>query len=94
MFDEWYKYDVGKVLVNHFETLVAQHLNLPSQLCIYNEFCGKGLVVEHDGTVYSCDHYVYPEYLLGSVMDRGITDMVYSQAQIRFGQDKGDKLPG
>ena len=94
VFDEWYKYDVGKVLVNHFETLVAQHLNMPSQLCIYNEFCGKGLVVEHDGTVYSCDHFVYPEYLLGSVVERSITDMVRSEAQVRFGQDKGDMLPG
>ena len=93
VFDEWYKHDVGKVLVNHFETLVAQHMMMPSQLCIYNEFCGKGLVVEHNGSVYSCDHYVYPEYYLGSVMDRRLTDMVFSPTQVRFGYDKGDMLP-
>jgi uncharacterized protein len=46
---------VGKVLVNHFETLVAQHLGMPSQMCIYSESCGKGVAVEHDGSVYSCD---------------------------------------
>ena len=62
VFDEWRRKDLGKVLVNHFETLVAQHLGLPSQICIYNEFCGKGVALEHDGSVYSCDHYVYPEY--------------------------------
>jgi len=94
VFDEWYKYDVGKVLDNHFETLVAQHMNMTSQLCIYNEFCGKGLVMEHNGKVYSCDHYVYPEYCLGSVMDRKLTDMVFSHAQVNFGYDKGLKLPG
>jgi uncharacterized protein len=67
VFDEWRRKDFGRVLVNHFETLVAQHLGLPSQICIYNEFCGKGVVVEHDGSVYSCDHYVYPEYRLGTL---------------------------
>jgi uncharacterized protein len=94
VFDEWYKHDVGIVLVNHFETLVAQHMMMPSQLCIYSEFCGTGLVMEHNGSVYSCDHYVYPEYYLGSVTDRRLTDMVFSPTQVRFGYDKGDMLPG
>ena len=69
VFDEWRRKDLGKVLVNHFETLVAQHLGLPSQICIYGEFCGKGVAIEHDGSVYSCDHYVYPEYRLGRIQD-------------------------
>jgi len=93
VFDEWYEHDVGKVLVNHFETLVAQHLRLSSQLCIYNQFCGKGLVMEHDGSVYSCDHYVYPEYRLGSIMDRELAEMVFSEAQVKFGYDKAYALP-
>ena len=54
------------MLVNHFETLVAQHMGMPSQICIYSEFCGKGVAIEHDGSVYACDHYVYPEYRLGN----------------------------
>ena len=67
VWDEWLARDVGKVLVNLFETLVAQHMGLPSQLCIYGEFCGKGVAIEHDGSVYCCDHYVYPEYRLGNI---------------------------
>ncbi len=71
VFDEWRKRDIGKVLVNHFETLVSQHMGLGSQICIYSEFCGKGVAVENDGGVYSCDHYVYPEYRLGNIKDHG-----------------------
>lgn len=60
VFDEWVRKDLGKVLVNHFETMVTQHLGLPSQICIYSEFCGKNVALEHNGSVYVCDHYVYP----------------------------------
>ena len=67
VFDEWLKSDLGKVLVNLFETLVAQHMGLPSQVCIYAEFCGKGVAMEHDGSVFVCDHYVYPEYRMGNI---------------------------
>ena len=93
VFDEWRRKDLGKVLVNHFETLVAQHLGLPSQICIYNEFCGKGVVVEHDGSVYSCDHYVYPEYRLGALREKPLADMVFSPAQVKFGYAKSETLP-
>ena len=55
------------MLVNLCETLVAQHMGLPSQVCVHSEICGKGVALEHDGDVYSCDHYVYPEYRLGNV---------------------------
>lgn len=92
-FDEWRARDLGKVLVNHFETLVAQHLGLPSQLCIYGEICGKGLAVEHDGGVYSCDHYVYPEYRVGSVHDGPLIEAAFSRAQVRFGYAKSETLP-
>ena len=70
------------MLVNHFETLVAQHFGLPSQICIYSEFCGKGVAVEHDGSVYSCDHYVYPEYRLGTIRDKPLAEMVFSPTPI------------
>jgi len=92
-FDEWLKKDVGKVLVNHFETLVAQHLGLPSQLCIYNEFCGKGVAVEHDGSVFACDHYVYPEYRLGNIMDKPLSTLVFTRTQVKFGYAKNETLP-
>ena len=93
VFDEWRRKDFGKVLVNHFETLVAQHLGLPSQLCIYNEFCGKGVALEHDGSVYSCDHYVYPEYRLGNLRERSLGEMVFSPEQVKFGYNKSESLP-
>ena len=57
-----------------FETLVAQRLGLPSQICVYGETCGKAVVVEHDGSVYSCDHYVYPEHRLGNLHETPLSD--------------------
>ena len=77
VFDRWASRDVGKILVNHFETLVSQHLGRGSQLCIYSEFCGKGVAVEHDGSVYACDHYVYPEYRLGKVQAAPLRELVF-----------------
>ena len=93
IFDEWLKRDVGKVLVNHFETLVSQHLGRGSQLCVYSEFCGKGVAVEHNGEVYSCDHYVYPEYRLGNVKDAQLDRLVFSRPQVKFGYAKHETLP-
>ena len=92
-FDEWYKKDVGKVLVNVFETAFAQTLGMPSQICIYGEFCGKGLAAECDGSVFSCDHYVYPEYRLGNIAEKPISEMVFSGRQKDFGFAKRDTLP-
>jgi uncharacterized protein len=93
VWDEWLARDFGKVLVNFCETLVAQHMGRPSQVCIHAEFCGKGVVVEHDGSVYSCDHYVYPEYRLGTIRDRSLGDMVFAPEQVRFGYAKSESLP-
>ena len=93
VFDRWVSQDIGKVFVNHFETLVAQHLGLPSQMCIYSENCGRALAVKNDGSVYSCDHYVYPEYRLGNVKAGPLDAMVYSQGQTAFGTAKSQSLP-
>ena len=93
VWDEWQARDVGKVLVNFCETLVAQHMGLPSQVCVHGEFCGKGVALEHDGSVYACDHYVYPQYRLGNVRDRSLGDMVFSPQQVEFGYAKSEKLP-
>jgi len=92
-FDEWVKKDLGKVLVNHFETLVAQHLGQPSQMCVYHEYCGKGLAIEHDGSVYACDHFVYPEFRTGNIQDRRLADLVFSPTQVKFGYAKSETLP-
>jgi uncharacterized protein len=93
VWDEWLRRDVGKVLVNFCETLVAQRMGQPAQVCIYAENCGKGLAVEHDGSVYACDHYVYPEYRLGNLLSKKLGDMVFDPAQVRFGYAKSEKLP-
>ena len=93
VWDEWLARDLGKVHVNFCETLVVQHMGLPSQICVHGEFCGKGVAIEHDGSVYSCDHYVYPRYRLGNVREQSLGDMVFSPVQVRFGYAKCDTLP-
>jgi len=93
VWDEWLARDVGKVLVNFCETLVVQRMGMPSQICVYSEICGKGVALEHDGSVYSCDHYVYPEYRLGNVRQQSLGDMVFAPEQVRFGYAKSEQLP-
>ena len=93
VFDEWHRKDLGRVLVDLFESAVAQWMGLPAQRCITAEFCGKGVAMEHDGSVYSCDHYVYPEYRLGNIHERPIFEMVFSRRQMDFGFAKRDALP-
>jgi uncharacterized protein len=92
-FDEWHKKDVGRVLVNLFETAVVQTMRRPAQTCVTAEFCGKALAIEHDGEVYSCDHYVYPEWALGNIRDVHLGEMAFSARQQSFGFAKRDSLP-
>jgi uncharacterized protein len=93
VWDDWYRRDIGKVFVNHFETAVAQWRGMDSQMCIYHEFCGKGVALEHDGNLYSCDHYVYPEYKLGNILEISSSRMVFSDKQQKFGMSKFHSLP-
>ena len=93
VFDEWVNNDLGRVLVNLFETAVAQVMGMPSQLCVSAEFCGKGLAIEHNGDVFSCDHYVYPEYKLANIRDRSLNEIAISTRQFSFGMAKKDSLP-
>ncbi|MCT4708841.1 anaerobic sulfatase maturase [Enterobacteriaceae bacterium H11S18] len=92
-FDEWATHDLGRVQVNLFETAVVQTMGLPSQLCITAPFCGKALAIEKNGDVYSCDHYVYPEYKLGNIRHHKLSDMVFSERQKVFGMEKKATLP-
>jgi len=62
-------------------------------MCVYHEFCGKGVAMEHDGNLYSCDHYVYPEYKLGNIMEISSSRMVFSERQRNFGMNKFNSLP-
>ena len=67
---------------------LAQWMGQEAQMCVYHEFCGKGVALEHDGNLYSCDHYVYPEYKLGNIMETSSSRMVFSEAaaQVRIRQ--------
>ena len=93
VWDEWYRRDIGNVFVNLFETAVAQWMGKEAQLCIYHEFCGKSVALEHDGSVYSCDHYVYPEYKLGNITQTSSSRLVFSDQQKQFGFAKFTSLP-
>ncbi len=93
VWDDWYARDYGKVNVDLFETAVVQSLGLPSQRCITAEFCGKGMAVEHNGDVFSCDHYVYPDYRVGNIRETHWGAMAYSEPQKKFGFAKRDTLP-
>jgi uncharacterized protein len=93
VWDEWISRDVGKVYVGFCETLVVQHMWMPSQVCVFSRYCGTGVAMEHDGSVYACDHYVYPKYRLGDVRERSLADMVTSPGQEAFGRAKSDALP-
>ncbi len=93
VFDEWQAHDQGKVKINLFESMFAQLAGRPSLMCTSSPFCGKNVALEHDGRVYSCDHFVYPEYELGRVGDQTLAEMVFSLKQLEFGLDKHNSLP-
>ncbi len=93
VFDEWIKRDVGNYFVQLFDITLANWCGVPPSLCAFGEVCGDGLVVEHNGDVYSCDHFVYPEYKLGNIADKHIADMYKSEEQQAFGRDKREALP-
>ena len=92
VFDEWVRHDVGTIAVQSFvEALLAESGGRPS-LCVMAETCGRALVVEHDGSVYSCDHFVDPAHRLGNVVVDGLDDLVDGNAQSAFGAAKRDGL--
>jgi uncharacterized protein len=93
IFDEWVRHDVGKTFVQLFDVALGNWLGLGSSLCVFAEKCGAALAIEHNGDVFSCDHYVYPRWKLDNVMNQSLCAMVNSPQQIKFGDDKFDSLP-
>jgi len=94
-FELWFKNDLGRVFVNWFETLVGLLMNEPSQMCNLAPVCGRSLVaMEKDGSLYSCERFVYPEYRLGNLLDKDcrLADVVYSPRQREFGLNKRNSL--
>ena len=92
IFDEWVRRDVGKIFVNSFDAALANWVGQPS-LCIFHKTCGNALAMEHNGDMYSCDHFVEPSFLLGNIKETHMLDMIASEKQRKFGQDKFDTLP-
>jgi uncharacterized protein len=93
VFDVWVKTDVGTVYVQMFDVTLANRVGAPPGLCVHSPTCGTALAMEHNGDLYSCDHFVEPEYLLGNIREKGMVDMIASGRQQKFGTDKLDKLP-
>jgi uncharacterized protein len=93
VFDEWVRNDVGEVFVQTFEATLRSFLGLPSTMCVFDETCGLGLALEHNGDLYSCDHFVDPEHLLGNINEVPMAELVASREQYEFGQAKRDTLP-
>ncbi len=93
VFDEWFKTDIGEVYVQMFDVALASWHGEPPGLCIFSETCGLALALEHNGDVYSCDHYVEPDFLLGNITETPLGELVASDRQRAFGQAKRDTLP-
>lgn len=93
IFDEWVRQDVGTMFVMNFEWALASFMRLPSTICLFAENCGKALIVEHNGDVYSCDHFMYPDYRLGNIRNDALLELAHSHEQQAFGQAKSADLP-
>lgn len=93
VFDEWVRNDVGKFYVQQFDAALANWVGEPAGICVFSEKCGDAVVIEHNGDVYSCDHYVYPQYKLGNLKEKSFEAMLRSPEQQKFGLNKLNSLP-
>lgn len=93
IFDLWIKRDLGRIFVQHFETIVGIYAGYPSSLCVHSPVCGRAVLLEHNGNLYSCDHFVFRKNLLGNIHSTTLTNMVDSDFQKNFGLNKIKSLP-
>ncbi len=93
VFDEWVRKDVGRIFVQLFDVSLEMWYGLQASLCVFRETCGDAAIIEHNGDVYSCDHYVYPENRLGNIMEDPLMSLMNSDQQRKFGSDKLTSLP-
>jgi len=93
VFDEWVRRDVGKVFIQHFDAALANWVEVQPGVCIFSKTCGNALALEHNGDLYSCDHFVEPDYKLGNIHQTPMIELIASERQRQFGQDKLDTLP-
>ena len=93
LFDEWVRNDVGQYYIQLFDATLANWVGQQPGVCILAKTCGHAGVMEFNGDVYSCDHFVFPQYKLGNIHTKTLVEMMYSEQQQRFGQAKQDALP-
>lgn len=93
IFDEWVRKDVGKIFVEIFDCTLANWMGISPGICAYSKECGHAGVMEHNGDVYSCDHFVFPEYKLGNIRDHSLIEMLYGEQQQEFSRLKHSSLP-
>ena len=93
IFDEWIKQDVGKIFIQIFDATLANWVGEQPGVCTMAKTCGHAGIMEFNGDVYACDHFVFPEYRLGNIYTKPLASMMYSDRQLKFGNDKFDKLP-
>jgi len=93
IFDEWVQRDVGTMFVQMFDAALASWLRLGNPMCVFNPKCGAALALEHNGDLYSCDHFVEPKHLLGNIAQHRMLDLVKSEQQRAFGNAKLATLP-
>jgi len=93
IYERWIRNDVGKYYIQHFDTALSKWLGMPGGICVHDEQCGNALAMEHDGSVYACDHYVYPAFLRGNANTNSFSEMLEGVPQKTFGGNKRALLP-
>jgi uncharacterized protein len=93
LFDAWVRHDVGRVFVQFFDVALGNWMGAGAGLCHFAPTCGRAVVLEHNGDLYACDHYVYPGYKQGNILETPLTELITSEQQRMFGDAKRDRLP-
>ncbi len=93
IFDEWVRNDVAKIFVNLFDVALESWLGMEQSLCVFKKQCGAALAMEHNGDLYSCDHFVYPDNKLGNILQQPLATLANLPQQVRFGKAKETSLP-
>ncbi len=92
IFDQWRREDMGEIFIQQFEITLASSLGNKDIICVHAPTCGNNIAVEHDGSVFSCDHFVYPEFKLGNINEQSYGELLAGEQLVKFGRDKLDKL--
>jgi uncharacterized protein len=93
IFDEWVRHDVGKVFIQIFDITLGAWMGQPGGVCVFAKTCGSAMALEHNGDLYACDHYVFPQFFLGNIHQKPLKELVLLKAQEDFGKAKYSKLP-